>query len=293
MSRCAEVKALACQLPIHVDKPLSRWSGPELVRHVIEDGIVNDISASTILRWLRSDALKPWQQRSWIFPRDPAFASKASVVLDLYAGRFDGKRLGPGDFVISSDEKTSIQCRRRVFETLPPSHARPMRVEHEYERGGAVAYMGAWDVQQGKIMGRCEEKTGIEPFGRLVEQVMTQEPYRSARHVYWVVDNGSSHRGDGAVERLHQQFPNAVMVHTPIPRRGSIRSRSSSRSCNARSSVPTILQTSTKSKTVYLPSKITTTPLPNHSTGLLTRMISTTYCNASINTRPPHEPPTN
>lgn len=212
----AEVKAIACQLPATLDRPLSKWSGPELVRAVLEENIVETISATTILRWLHQDALKPWQQRTWIFPRDPNFGPVASVVLDLYAGVYNGKRLGKNDYIISADEKTSIQCRKRIHETLPPESGRPMRVEHEYERDGAIAYFGAWDVHQGRIMGRCEEKTGIEPFGRLVDQVMMQEPYASARHVFWVTDNGSSHRGDAATERLKDRWPNAIMVHTPV-----------------------------------------------------------------------------
>ncbi len=66
-----------------------------------------------------------------------------------------------------------------------------MRVEHEYARGGALAYLAAWDVRRGGVLGRCEATTGIAPFGRLVAQVMAQEPYRSAPRVFWVVDNGS------------------------------------------------------------------------------------------------------
>jgi hypothetical protein len=45
---------------------------------------------------------------------------------------------------------------------------------------------------------------------------MTQEPYASARRVFWIVDNGSSHRGQAAIDRLAKRFPNAVMVHTPV-----------------------------------------------------------------------------
>lgn len=212
----AEVKALACQLPSEVDKPLSHWSGPELVRKVTEDGIVDNISPSTILRWLRADCLKPWQQRSWIFPRDPHFAAKAARVLDLYGGMWEGKPLGDNDFVVSTDEKTSIQARDRIHETLPPDQGRPMRVEFEYERRGALQYFGAWDVRRGKIMGRCEQTTGIEPFNRLVDQIMTQEPYASAERVFWVADNGSSHRGQASIDRLADKYPNAILVHTPV-----------------------------------------------------------------------------
>jgi DDE superfamily endonuclease len=91
-----------------------------------------------------------------------------------------------------------------------------MRVEHEYERGGALAYLACWDVHRAKLFGRLEPTTGIAPFGRLVEQVMRQEPYRSARRVFWVVDNGSSHRGMASVRRLAQQWPRAHLVHTPV-----------------------------------------------------------------------------
>lgn len=212
----AQVKALACELPATRGVPLSRWSAAELADEAVEAGIVEDISASTVARLLAEDAIKPWRHRSWISPRDPDFAAKAAVVLDLYQRVWQGKPLGDNDFVISADEKTSIQARCRCHPTLPPGAARLMRVEHEYQRGGAVAYLAALDVKSGKVTGRCEPATGIVPFGRLVEQVMTQEPYASARRVFWVVDNGSSHRGQAAVTRMSQQWPTATLVHTPV-----------------------------------------------------------------------------
>ena len=91
-----------------------------------------------------------------------------------------------------------------------------MRVESEYKRGGALQYLAAWDVRRGRVMGRCEAQTGIESFGRLVEQLMRTEPYRSANRVFWVVDNGSSHRGQTAVQRLRKAYRKAVLVHTPV-----------------------------------------------------------------------------
>jgi len=42
-----------------------------------------------------------------------------------------------------------------------------MKVEHEYERRGAWAYLAAWDVHQAKVFGRCETQSGIAPFDRL------------------------------------------------------------------------------------------------------------------------------
>ena len=91
-----------------------------------------------------------------------------------------------------------------------------MGVEHEYERGGALAYLAAWDVHRARLFGRCEPTTGIQPFGRLVEQVMTCEPYASARRVFWIVDNGSSHRGKASIERLEGEWANLRLVHLPI-----------------------------------------------------------------------------
>jgi transposase len=212
----AYAKAVACELPRTRGVPLSRWSLAELRAELLASGLVSEVSTTTLWRWLAEDPIKPWQHRSWIFPRDPDFAAKAAVVLDLYQRVFAGKALGEDEYVVSADEKTSIQARCRCHPTLPPGVARVVRVEHEYERGGALAYLAAWDVHQARLFGRCEPSTGIEPFGRLVEQVMTTEPYASARRVFWVIDNGSSHRGRSAVERLEGAWHNLRLVHLPI-----------------------------------------------------------------------------
>ncbi len=156
---------------------------------MIERGVC-EASASTIARWLREDALKPWQHRSWIFPTDPAFLEKAGPVLDLYQGRWQGKLLHPGEFVICADEKPSIQARRRIHETLPPAaHTRGQRVEHTYQRQGALTYLAALDIgrrggRRPRVFGRSEPRGGIDAFDRLVWQVMTKEPYASARRVF-------------------------------------------------------------------------------------------------------------
>ena len=212
----AEVKALACQLPAETGLPLSRWSCPDLADEIVARGIAPAISPSTIRRILAAEALKPWQYQSWIFIRDPNFVAKATRVLDLYARVYDGKALGAGEYVLSSDEKTSIQARCRCHPTLAPGAARTMRVNHEYDRGGALAYLAAYDVHRAHVYSHRSAKTGIVPFMALVEKVMTQEPYASAKRVFWVVDNGSSHRGQAAIDRLAKRFPNAVMVHTPV-----------------------------------------------------------------------------
>ncbi|MFF3985109.1 IS630 family transposase [Streptomyces sp. NPDC001797] len=212
----AEVKALACRLPAESGVPLSRWSCPELAYEATQRGIAAFVSASTVRRWLADDALKPWQHRSWIFITDPDFRAKAQRVLALYARTWQGTPLDADEYVISADEKTSIQARCRCHPTLAPGQARAMRVNHTYGRGGALAYLAAFDVHRSKVSGHTEPRTGIDPFMNLVTQVMSLEPYKSAKRVFWIVDNGSSHRGQKAADRLTAAFPNAVMVHTPV-----------------------------------------------------------------------------
>ena len=211
----ALVIALACERPAATGAPLSRFSSTDLAaaaRDVMGDAAP---SASTVWRLLDRDALKPWRYHAWLFPRDPLFLEKASPVLDLYAGWWDGAPLRPDEFVLSTDEKTSIQARARCHPTIPPASRQAARVEHEYERRGALQYLAAWDVHRAVVFGRCEPTTGKAAFGRLVDQVMTQEPYRSAHRVFWIADNGSSHRGLTAARDLAARHTTAVLVHTP------------------------------------------------------------------------------
>jgi hypothetical protein len=211
-----QVKALACELPRQRGLPLSRWSLAELTEEVCQSGLVARISDTTLWRWLHQDAIRPWFHRCWIFPRDPAFAVKAGRMLDLYERVWEGQPLREDEFVLSADEKTSIQARARIHPTQPPQPGLPMKVEHEYERKGAHTYLAAMDVHRAKVFGCCEPRSGIAPFDRLVDRVMTQPPYSQARRVFWIVDNGSSHRGLPSVERLQQRYPRLQLVHGPV-----------------------------------------------------------------------------
>lgn len=211
-----QVKALACELPATLGVPLSRFSVADVAQQARQFGLVATISDSTVWRWLNADAIRPWQHRCWIFPRDPQFALKAGRILDLYERRWQGQPLRADEFVLSTDEKTSIQARARRHPTLPPLPGAAMRVESEYKRCGAWAYLAALDVHRAKVFGRCERKTGIVPFDRLVDQVMRQPPYNEARRVFWIMDNSSSHRGAKCIARLQDKFPRLVPVHGPV-----------------------------------------------------------------------------
>ena len=209
---------LACERPADSEVALARWSSNELAAEVMTRGICERISGITVWRWLSEDAIKPWQYRSWIFPRDPEFTAKAGRILDLYAGRWEGELLHPGDYVVCCDEKPSIQARHRKHPTLPATAAvkRGQRVEHEYQRNGSLCYLAAWDVRRAKLFDRCDDKDGIIPFDKLIKQFMSVAPYNKARRVFVIVDNGSAHRGQKSIKRLQGRYKNLILVHTPI-----------------------------------------------------------------------------
>jgi len=213
----AAICALACQLPAATGVPLARWTGPELVSELASRRLTGPVSASSVLRILAEHPIKPWQYQSWLFPRDPDFAAKATVILDLYQGFYGGEPLRPGDRIVSVDAKPSIQARGRRHETSPPARGQPMQVEHEYQRNGALALLAVLDVHTGQVPAAATPPTtGIAHFMDLMGQVMRQEPYASAGRVFVIVDNGSDHRGKKAARRLRTAWPSAIMIHTPV-----------------------------------------------------------------------------
>lgn len=213
----AAVVALACQLPAATGVPLARWSCPELAAELTAQGLLSSpISASSVQRILQEHPVKPWQYQSWIYPRDPDFAAKATVVLELYQRRYHGLPLQPGDRVLSVDAKPSIQARSRRHPTAPAERGKPARVEHEYVRTGALALLAALDVHTGTVFASTPETTGITPFMDLMANVMSRPEYANAPRVFVIVDNGSDHRGQAAIDRLRQAHPNATMIHTPV-----------------------------------------------------------------------------
>ncbi len=203
-------------MPANRGQSLSRLFVPDIRRILVAERHVDAISCSTIWRILETAAIKPWRHRSWIWSRDPLFTERAGQVLDLYEGCWNGRRLRSDEYVISADEKTSIQARIRIHDAEIRADGRGQRVEHEYKRGGAWAYLAALDVHQARVYGRVEKTSGIESFHRLVHQVMSREPYKSARRVFWIVDQGSSHRPTTFPERLRRQFRNARGVPLPV-----------------------------------------------------------------------------
>jgi len=249
---------------------------------------VTEASASTIWRWLRDDGIKPWQRRSWLFPRDPAFAEKAGRALDLYARMFSGKRLRPDEYVICADEKSQLQALGRRHETAPAAPGRPALVEFDYRRRGTLAYLAAWDVHHANLFdNRVEEKTGIDPFGRLVEQVMSTEPTRRPG-----ASSGSSTTAartrararSRACRRAGRTRSSSTYRSTPP---GSTKSSSTSQSSSAKRSHPTTSPRSSNSARGCWPSASTTARSPSPSSGPSPATTSSASSTRSPAARPP------
>ena len=206
----AAVKALACEMPAASGTPLARWTAPELARKAASHGITPLPRRPLCAAGWPATRIKPWQHRSWIFPRDPHFAVKACRALDLYQREWEGQPLGEDEYVLSADEKPGVQARMRIHLPLPPGPGRAMRAESEYHRYGTLAYLAAYDVHRARVFGRCEPSTGIKPFTALVDQVM--RPSRTPR------PNGSSGSWTTGPRTATGPPRTASATHTPTRR---------------------------------------------------------------------------
>ena len=136
-----KIKALACELPCESVLPLSRYSNSEIAAEAIRRGIVAEIGGATIWRWLDQNAIRPWQFRSWISPRDPRFEEKAGRCLICTEECGAGYHCSPTTWSsVPTRSRVSIQGRQRKHVPRGPRPRQAMRVEHEYERRGALCF---------------------------------------------------------------------------------------------------------------------------------------------------------
>lgn len=214
-SQIAEIKAVACELPCQLELPFSRLSLSELQTYLIKQEVVEHISIGKLWTLLDEDAIRPWYHRSWLFPRDPQFLEKAGPILDLYQGLFEGRPLRAQEYVLSFDQKTSIQARRRTHPTVPARAGHPQLVEHEYERQGALNLLACLDVYSGQVWGRCyprKRRVEVETF---VNELCARDPYRSAKQTHFILDNGSSQHPNTFPDWMRTQHPNVRLHYLP------------------------------------------------------------------------------
>ncbi len=189
----AQVTAIACSLPKQCQVPLSRWSRAELARHVVQDPSLPPISASTVGRWLKAERLRPWRYHAWQHIHDPvAFLQRARPVLQAYAQAL--ALLRAGTWLVSLDEKTSIQAREGEQPPRPACPGKPSLHEARYHRRGARHLFAGLSVADGQVYGICRQRKCFVDFQAFVQQQIIPEALRRQVHtVILILDNGTTH----------------------------------------------------------------------------------------------------
>ncbi len=214
-TQIAAVKAVACELPYKLDLPFSRLSLSELQDYLIKQEVVEHISIGKLWSVLDEDAIRPWYHRSWLFPRDPQFVAKASPILDLYQGTFEGHDLRAREYVLSFDQKTSIQARQRKHATIASQPGHPQLVEHEYKRQGALNLLACLEVHSGQVWGRCYPRKRRAEVELFVNELFANEPYASAKRIHFILDNGSSQHPNTFPHWMKTHHPKVVLHYLP------------------------------------------------------------------------------
>jgi transposase len=203
---------LACEMPDRLGVSISQWDCQELARKLVADGVVQRISPQTVGRILNHHRLKPWRKHLWLspdVPRDAAFAAQVKEVVDLYT-----RPLAANEVVLCADEKTSLQPRTRLSPTLPAQPDLPVRVEHEYQRKGALNLFAAFDTRTGRVYARTAQRKRQVEFIAFLEQV-DQEVPADKTTIHIVLDNLRMHKGK-QVQVWLAQHPRFVFHHPPV-----------------------------------------------------------------------------
>jgi len=203
---------IACERPDEVGRSLSHWDCAELARQVIADGVVESISPQTVQRILASHKLKPWRKHLWLSPaapRDADFCQRVKTICRLYT-----RTLAPHEKVLCVDEKTSLQPRTRKSPTLAAQPGRPVRVEHEYERKGALNLFAAFDTRTGKVYAHTAERKRQKEFIEFLEQLEREIPAPITK-IHLVMDNLRMHTGK-QVQAWLEQHPRFKFHHPPV-----------------------------------------------------------------------------
>ena len=203
---------LACEQPDKLGRSLSQWDCLELARQLMESGVVESISPDTVRRMLEHHKLKPWRKHLWLtpnVPRDAAFCAIVRNICDLYT-----RPLAAHEVVLCADEKTSLQPRTRLAPTLPAQPGLPVRVEHEYERKGALNLLAAFDTRTGTVYGQCYERKRQVEFIQFLEHLDTEIP-APITLIHVVLDNLRVHKGK-QVQAWLAERPRFQLHFTPV-----------------------------------------------------------------------------
>jgi hypothetical protein len=204
---------LACELPDDANRSLSLWTCAELARTLREEGVVESISPQTVQRILASQKLKPWRVHHWLspkVPRDARFREQVLNIEDLYT-----RELAPHEIVLCLDEKTSLQPRSRTAPNRPAQPGgRPVLVEHEYRRKGALNLLASFNTRSGEVIGILRPRKRQAEFIELLETIDQKTP-PAITCIHVICDNVSVHKGK-LVQAWLSEHPRFRMHHTPV-----------------------------------------------------------------------------
>lgn len=203
---------IACERPDDVGRSVSHWDCAELARQLVTDDVVKTISPQTVQRMLASHKLKPWRKHLWLspkVPRDAEFCRRVKNICALYT-----RKLAPHEMVLCVDEKTSLQPRTRKSPTLAAQPGMPVRVEHEYERKGALNLFAAFDTRTGTVYAHTAERKRQKEFMEFLEQLDREIPAEITT-VHLVMDNLRMHTGQ-QVQAWLAKHPRFKFRHPPV-----------------------------------------------------------------------------
>jgi DDE superfamily endonuclease len=203
---------MACERPEEHGRSLSFWDCQELAARLVAEAIVPSISVEAVRRILDDHHLKPWRYHLWLspkVPRDEAFAAAIAEIGELYT-----RPLAADEMVLCVDEKTSLQPRPRKSPTLAAKPKRPVRVEHEYGRAGALNLFAAFDTRTGRVDGRTAERKRQMEFIAFLERSDRQIP-AAITTVHVILDNLVMHKGQ-QVRAWLAKHPRFVFHHPPV-----------------------------------------------------------------------------
>ncbi len=202
-----ELIALACRPPAQANWPVSHWSSRLLAAAAQRLGIVSQIGAETVRRWLRIACLRLHRFRLWLDSHDPCFAQRMSEIVTLYTSQ-------PADgLVYCIDERTGMQAIERICPDRPTRPGRCARGEFHYRRHGTLTLFACRAVHNGQVWGRCEERHRSEEFVRFLRWLIPQLPADKTLHL--IADNLSTHKTAAVCELLAEYGGRVVLHFTP------------------------------------------------------------------------------
>lgn len=145
------------------------------------------IKKSRLQELLKGFDLKPHQHQMWCFSNDSKYEQKKADVIGLY--------LNPpkNAFVVCIDEKTQIQAKSRKI--IPMKKGYSEKHDCRYKRNGTVDLFAAFRINDGKVIGRIEQRHRAIEFLAFMK-VVYRKWGRSKKDLHVVLDNLSTHEVD-------------------------------------------------------------------------------------------------